>query len=304
MRITNAQTTALMHHSMGKSATELSKVMQQMATAQRMLRPSDDPIASVRGLRVQREQANLTQYRANIDNLSGSLSIQEANFSSTSDALLNVRDLLLWAANGANTGEDLAAIAGELENIEQTIVSFANARDEEGRYLFSGTLSDRPAVTFDAVGETYTMTGNNKFRQAAVANGVLVAENVTAQEAFGPDAGMLNELHSLVKALKAPGVNPNDPALRVQLEDTLNKLDATHSGVVSAISELGGRQNTLSLLINSNEDVSLVNKKIEGKLYELDYAGASIDLKNYQMSLQATQKTYLKINDLSLFNLL
>lgn len=304
MRITNAQTTALMHSSMSKSATEMSKVMQQMATAQRMLRPSDDPIASVRGLRVQREQSNLTQYRTNIDNLSGSLSIQEANLKSTSDALLNVRDLLLWAANGSNTAEDLGAIAGELGNIEKTIFSFANARDEEGRYLFSGTLSDTPAIAYDDVAETYTMTGNDKYRQAAVANGVLVAENVTAQEAFGPSAGMLNELHGLVKTLQDPLLDTNDPALRVQIEDTLNKLDATHQGVMGAVSELGGRQNTLTLLTSSNEDVSLVNKKIEGKLYELDYAGASIELKNYQMSLQATQKTYLKINELSLFSLL
>lgn len=304
MRVTNSQTTALIHNSMSKSAAELSKLMQQMATAQRMLRPSDDPIASVRGLRVQREQANLTQYRANIDNLSGSLSIQEANLTSTSDAMLNVRDLLLWAANGANTGEDLAAIAGELENIEQTIFSFANARNEEGAYLFSGTLSDTPAISYDDVTEQYAVSGNNKYRQAAVANGVQVAENVTAREAFGADAGMLNDLHALVKALKAPNLNASSPALRLQIEGTLTKLDATHHKVMGAVSELGGRQNTLALLIDSNEDVSLVNKKIEGKLYELDYADASIELTNYQMSLQATQKTYLKINDLSLFNML
>ena len=71
-----------------------------------------------------------------------------------------------------------------------------------------------------------------------------------------------------------------------------------------SFSELGGRQNTLTLLSSSNEDVSLVNKKIEGELSQLDYATASIDLNNYQLSLQATQKTYLKINGLSLFGML
>ncbi|MCY1311785.1 flagellar hook-associated protein 3 [compost metagenome] len=50
--------------------------------------------------------------------------------------------------------------------------------------------------------------------------------------------------------------------------------------------------------------MSLVNQKTEGELSQLDYAGASIDLNNYQLSLQATQKTYLKINQLSLFGLL
>ncbi|MDC6636535.1 hypothetical protein OEZ81_26695, partial [Leclercia adecarboxylata] len=40
------------------------------------------------------------------------------------------------------------------------------------------------------------------------------------------------------------------------------------------------------------------------KKRRLEYAGASIDLNNYTLSLQATQKTYLKINGLSLFGML
>lgn len=304
MRITNAQITALMHNSMNGSSEQLGKLMQRMATGQRILLPSDDPVASVRVLRVQREEAGLEQYRKNIANVSGSLSTQEANLTATSDAMLSVRDLLLWAANGSNTSEDLAAIAGELENIEKTIVSFANVRDEEGRYLFSGTLSDSPAMTFDALTETYAVTGNDKHRQAAVANGVLVEENVTAYSVFGVNADMLNELHSMVAMLQDPLLDVTDPAVRTQIADTLGQLDATHGNLLGTITELGGRQNTLSLLTSSNEEVSLVNQKIEGELSELDYAGASIDLNNYQLSLQATQKTYLKINDLSLFSLL
>jgi len=214
--------------------------------------------------------------------------------------MLNVRDLLLWAANGSNTNEGLAAMAGELEIIEQTIFSFANVRDEEGRYLFSGTLSDAPAVSFD--GTAYTVDGNDKHRQAAVANGVLVDENVTARSVFGANMDMLNSLHSLIAQLKDPNLDVS--AVRADILATIDQLDSTHSSLLGTITELGGRQNTLTLLTNSNDDVSLVNQKIEGELSKLDYAGATIDLQNYQLALQATQKTYLKINDLSLFNLL
>lgn len=199
MRISNAQITAMMHGSMNTSSEKLGKLMQQMATGERMLMPSDDPISAVRVLRIQREEATLTQYRTNIANVSGNLSKQEANLKAASDTMLNVRDMLLWAANGSNTSEDLAAIANELGSLEKTILSFANVRDEEGRYLFSGTLSDRPAITFDEATETYSLTGNDQYRQAAVANGVLVEENVTAAQVFGADADMLNQLHALVR---------------------------------------------------------------------------------------------------------
>ncbi|ANF25212.1 flagellar hook-associated protein FlgL [Stutzerimonas stutzeri] len=304
MRISNAQITAMMHGSMNTSSEKLGKLMQQMATGERMLMPSDDPISAVRVLRIQREEATLTQYRTNIANVSGNLSKQEANLKASSDTMLNVRDLLLWAANGSNTSEDLAAIANEMGNLERTIVSFANVRDEEGRYLFSGTLSDRPAITFDAATQSYQLTGNDQYRQAAVANGVLVEENVTAAQVFGGGVGMLNDLNALVKMLADPALDANDPAVQASISATLNSLDKTHGDLLGAVSELGGRQNTLTLLSSSNEDVSLVNQKIDGELSQLDYASASIDLNNYQLSLQATQKTYLKINGLSLFGML
>lgn len=304
MRITNPQITSMMYNSMTASSAELGKLMQRMGSGKRILLPSDDPIASVRALRVQREQASLEQYGKNISNVSSSLSVQETNLSATSDAMLSVRDLLLWAGNGANASEDLAAMADELAIIEDTILSFANVRDEEGRYLFSGTLSDKPALEFDAATQRYTLVGNDKVRQAAVANGVLVDENVTAASIFGTDVQVLNDLHALIDRLNDPALDSSDPTLRQQIETTLASIDATHGKVMGAITELGGRQNALKLLNDSNMDVEMVNEKIQGELLELDYAKATIDLNNYQMALGASQKTYLKINEMSLFNLL
>lgn len=304
MRTTNAQVTAIMSNSMNKSSVQLAKLMQQMGSNKRIQLPSDDPIASVRVLRIQREEASIKQYTTNIANVASNLSIQETNLTSTSDTMLNVRDLLLWASNGSNTSEDLAAIANELESLEKTILSFANVRDEEGRYLFAGTLSDKPAIEFDPVTDAYSVIGNDKHREAAVANGVLVPENVTAEEIFGTNMDMLNDIHELVTMLKDPLLDASDPLVKAKINDTINQLDLTHSGVLTAITDLGGRQNTLSLLGESNSQVSLANQKIEGELSTLDYAKASIDLANYQLSLQATQKTYIKINGLSLFSLL
>lgn len=302
MRITDAQTTAMMRGAMNANAEKLGKLMQQMSSGDRIIQPSDDPIASVRLLRLQREEASLAQYRSNLGALSSSLSIQEANLKAVSDAMLNLQDLMLWAANGANANEDVGAIASEMASIEQTLVSFLNVRDEEGRYLLSGTKSDTPAVTFDDTLGRYQATGNAAHRQAAVANGVLVDENVTVLEVFGADLDFLNQLHQLVGLLQDPALDAGAPATRQQIQDTLDGLDQTHGRLLAAVSELGGRQNILNLLEESNTDVSMVNQKIEGELSQLDYAGASIDLNQYMLALQATQQTYLKINQMSLFS--
>lgn len=302
MRTTNAQITAVMASSMNKSTVNLAKLMQQMATNKRIQLPSDDPIASVRLLRIQREEAALSQYATNISNLSSSLSIQETNLMAASDTLLSINDLLLWAGNGANTPDDLAAIAGELETLEQAIVNFANVRDEEGRYLFSGTLSDTPAITFDAATQTYLVTGNDKNRQAAVANGIFVPENVTAKNIFGNSVEALNQLHQVVNELKSPNLGNNQAQVRTLIENALGSITQAQNGILSAVTDLGGRQNTLSLLQETNSQVSLTNQRIETDLSQLDYAAASVDLANYQLALQASQKTYMMINNLSLFS--
>lgn len=304
MRITNSQSTAILLDSMSRNTEKMSQLMQQMSSSNRIQHPSDDPIAAVRILRIQRSEASLAQYGSNIAGVSGNLSIQETNLQSTSDTLLDIRDLLLWAANGSNANEQLGAMAGELSNLEKTLVSYLNVKDEEGRYLFSGTLTDQPAVTYDEASGTYSATGNDKTRQAVVANGVMVDENVAIRPLFGNGMDLLNGLHALVAKLQDPALDSSDPAIHQSIAATLDLLDDSHGKLLSAITDLGGRQNTLTLLDNSNQDISLVNQKVEGDLSALDYAKASIDLGNYKLALQATQKTYLTVNGLSLFSLL
>jgi flagellar hook-associated protein 3 FlgL len=295
-----------MHGSLSNNAAKTGKLMQQMATGDRIILPSDDPISSVRLLRIAREESSLAQYQTNIANLSGRLSAAETNLKAASDTILNVRDLLLWAANGTNDQAALESMAGELASLEETILSYFNTRDEEGRYLFSGTKSDKPAIVLNAVGlyvnddaDPVTGTGNNGTRQVAVANGVLIDDNVTAQAVLGTDVALLNRLREAVTAMKTGA-----PDARTRITDAITALDAGHDTLLMNITELGGRQNTLTLLANSQADTSLVNEKIEGELSRFDYSLGSLELANYQMAIQATQKTYARLTGMSLFDLL
>ncbi|PAA27276.1 flagellar hook-associated protein 3 [Pseudomonas fragi] len=301
MRISNAQTSALMHANMNRNAEAIGKLQAQIGSGLRIQKPSDDPIASARLMRIEREQASLGQYNLNIGRVSDNLMVQETYLKSASDVMLSVRDLLLWASNDSNSGEDLSAIAGEMSSLEQSIVSYFNAKDEAGNYLFSGTLSNTPAVTFDAATGSYTVTGNDQYRQAVVGNGVMIDDNVTAHSILGAGADLLNDLHGLIDSLKSA---PNDPATRQQLKDTLESLDQTHGRVLGQLTDLGGRQNTLTLLGNGNADVSLVNQKIQGDLSQLDVGAAFLQISGYELSMQASQKVYTRVAAISLFDLM
>lgn len=301
MRISNAQTSAMMHNNMNRNSQAIAQLQAQIGSGLRIQKPSDDPIASARLLRIQREQSSLGQYNENIGKVSDNLKLQETYVQSGSDAMGSIRDLLLWAGNDTNSPEDLSAIATQLSSLEDSLVSYFNAKDEAGNYVFSGTRNDVPAVTFDPATGTYSMTGNDQEREAVVGNGVLIGDNVTAQQMLGPDADFLNDLHSLVDSLKNA---PNDPATRQQLKDTLEQLDVTHGHMMGAITDMGGRQNTLTLLAESNADVSLANQKVQGDLSQLDMGGAFLAVQAYELSMQASQKVYSRMATISLFDLM
>ena len=301
MRISNAQTSAMMHNNMNRNSQAIAQLQAQIGSGLRIQKPSDDPIASARLLRIQREQSSLGQYNENIGKVSDNLKLQETYVQSGSDAMGSIRDLLLWAGNDTNSPEDLSAIATQLSSLEDSLVSYFNAKDEAGNYVFSGTRNDVPAVTFDPATGTYSMTGNDEERQAVVGNGVLIGDNVTAQQMLGADADFLNDLHSLVDSLKNA---PNDPATRQQLKDTLEQLDVTHGHMMGAITDMGGRQNTLTLLAESNADVSLANQKVQGDLSQLDMGGAFLAVQAYELSMQASQKVYSRMATISLFDLM
>lgn len=301
MRISNAQTSAMMHSNMNRNAEAIARLQSQIGSGMRMQLPSDDPIAAARLLRIQREEASLMQYNDNIGKVSDNLRIQETHLQSSSDAMGSIRDLLLWAGNGSNGDDDLSAIASQLSSLEDSLVSFFNAKDETGNYLFSGTRTDSPAVTLDPATGRYVMTGNDEHRQAVVGNGVLIGDNVTAREILGPGADLLNDLHALVDSLKNA---PSDPATRAQIKDTLEQLDATHGNLLGAITDMGGRQNTLTLMAESNADVSLVNQKVQGDLSHLDMGGAFLEVSAYELAMQASQKVYSRVATISLFDLM
>ncbi|WP_165312857.1 flagellar hook-associated protein FlgL [Vibrio ziniensis] len=294
MRISDTQFSQMMLQSLQTNNAGLGKVMQQMATGDRMTKLSDDPMASIKLLNLERQDSAITQYQSNIANVKTTLSSQEVYLSSVSDSLQNMRERLLWGANGTMTTDDRAGVITELENLRASVAASFNAQDEEGHYLFSGT-----ATNVASLDSGYNLQGNSDKRVVTVAKGVTMESNITAQDILdlGGGSNMLTSLDALIAEFQVPTAN-----FRNQVESALADLDATFSNVQGAITELGGRQNQLDLLDSSHADNKLFVDKVTDDLSALDYGEASVRLNSFMAALQATQASYVKIDGLSLFD--
>ncbi|WP_326536785.1 flagellar hook-associated protein FlgL [Pseudorhodoferax sp.] len=300
MRIATSQYHMTMSQTLAAAQARLEQVMQQMATGQRLLLPSDDPVTTVRLSRMAREQAALTQYRDNIGALSVRLTQNETALDSSLKDMQQARDLLVWANDGADTADDLNAMAGALVSLRDSLYYTANSRDQEGRYLFSGTLSTTATIALDtaaAAGSRYSFTGNEEKQQVVVGNNITQSANVSLPEL----QALLNRLDLAVTQLQTPGVNNNDPAVRAVLKDALDGMDVAMNSVSGKIAGLGGAQNILATLDDTHGNVGLAADQARISLSQLDYGEAAIRLSGYTTALQATQKAYVRVSGLSLF---
>ncbi|HEY0685238.1 MAG TPA: flagellar hook-associated protein FlgL [Steroidobacter sp.] len=301
MRISSTQYHTTMNTALQKASYRLEDILQKMASGEKYSLPSEHPVTTVRMSRLYREEAALDQYRDNIRALQSRLTQNEVYLTSMSNDMLSVRDLLVWTADGGNTSEDVAAMAGSLQPLLDSLFYVANSADAEGRYVFSGTAVDSPAVTYDPaapVGARYTFTGNTELQSVAVGQGMTQPANVTLPEV----ATLLNQLERAMTTLQVPGVNVNDPAVRAEINGALDGLDAAVESISGRIAGLGGAQNIIATLETSHANVSLSNKQAALTLGQLDYADAAVKLNGYSTAVQATQKAYAEVSKLSLFN--
>lgn len=300
MRISSLYHSSAMLHQMNQNGARLSKLMEQMATQKRVNVPSDDPVASSRLVQLNREQSAITQYQSNITRLSGNLSVQESHVTALSDQLLALNDKLLAASNDTHTEKDMAGFSAEMSQMLESLVSVMNAKNEEGHFLFSGTKTNTQPVSFDSTTGTYSYNGNDASRSTTVANGIDIEENTHLAQAFSGsnnDMSMLNLLKSVSEKMVTPGVDYRD-----DLKLLLGEVKTSSDKVGSIYTELGGKQNRLTLINDAHSDIKTSHEQVIGELSAVDAATSYVNIQLYTQAVQASNKSFMMISQLSLFN--
>ncbi|CAM3870345.1 Flagellar hook-associated protein 3 [Vibrio aerogenes CECT 7868] len=297
MRISDTQFSQMMLRSLQYNNVGLGKVMQQMSTSDRLTKLSDDPMASVQLLNLSREGSVITQYKKNISDVKTNLSNQEVYLDSATESLQRIRELVLWGANGSLSTSDRNGMVTELNSLREGLITAFNAQDEAGHYLFSGTKTDTASIA--EVSGSYVLQGNSDKRLVTVAKGVNVESNKTSAEILDLGGGdnILNHIDAIIAEFETPTAN-----FRTEVETTLTAVDSTSAQVLGALTEIGGQIKNLEMMSGAHSENKLFVDKISNDLSALDYGEASVRLNNYMAALKATQASYTKINDLSLFD--
>ena len=121
------------------STTEdLQDLQNKIGSGQNILRASDDPLGSVElsGLNVVKSQ--IEQFERNVNSASDRLNLLDKNLENLSSIMVRAQELIIQASSDTLGASDREAIAIEVDEMKEEILSVANAQDTNGSYLFSG----------------------------------------------------------------------------------------------------------------------------------------------------------------------
>lgn len=203
MRISSIQAFNNGVSGIGRNYGNVIRTQEQISSGNRILTPADDPVASVRLLQLEQQQALLSQYKENLTAATNSLTQEETTVTSVVNVMQRIRELAVQAGGGALSGEDRKAIAKELGQREGELLNLMNSRNARGEYLFSGFLGKTEPFQRNPDG-TFSYRGDEGQRSLQIAGSTNVAINDNGKRLF-------EAVTNADRVLESAGVN--NPAL-------------------------------------------------------------------------------------------
>jgi flagellar hook-associated protein 3 FlgL len=122
--------------------------------------------------------------------------------------------------------------------------------------------------------------------------------------AASSNVSIFKNIADAITALKAPitaGNVAQNAALAGSLNSAIANLDRGLSNVASANAAVGTSLNTIDAAQTLGDNMGLSYKQTLSNLQDTDYNKAATDLAQQQLSLQAAQKSFVQVSNLSLF---
>ena len=286
--------------SMLDNQSRLSRTQLQLATGKRILTPSDDPAGATKTLDLQRYLDTNKQFLSNMGFARSRLETQEMALASVTDLFQRANELAIQGNNATASVSDREAIAAEVDQLLEQMLALANTRDSNGEYLFGGLRRENAAFTrnVDPVSGTVTFDydGDDQQRQIQVSEVRRIADADTGQDIFMNVAGAASAFDILAKFaadLRTPGAS---------LSDSIGNINLAMEQVLDVRARGGARLNALDDLGNINEDLAVTLESQLSEIKDLDYVEAVSRMNRQLLAFQASQQSYAKLSQLSLFN--
>ncbi|MCL1875793.1 MAG: flagellar hook-associated protein FlgL [Synergistaceae bacterium] len=189
-RVTNGMMNGMLFNNMQANLNEMLKLQEQMTTQRKFSKPSDDPIAVARSLGISTSIFENEQYIKNQQDAVSWLRATDNTFNQLLSDAQRIRELTIYAGDGALSSEELKAISTEIQQIKESMRNTANT-SIAGKYLLSGLDTGTKPFTFDAFGRI-VYNGSDKKINYEIEKGVVSEVSFAGSEVFASNEKTYN----------------------------------------------------------------------------------------------------------------
>ena len=143
--------------------------------------------------------------------------------------------------------------------------------------------------------------------QISISGAPAAGDNVDVSRAKNAGTNVFEAIKDVIAALKTPidhAGAPGQAKVLNALSTANRKVTNAHDNVLSVRASVGSRLQELDALAVTGDSRTLLDKSFLSDLQDLDYAGAMAEFYQRQTALQASQQTFVRIQQIALFNYL
>jgi flagellar hook-associated protein 3 FlgL len=175
---------------------------QEIASGQSVNLPSDDPAAAAQLVQNAGQTSQADQFQRSIGSVQGEIQNADSALNSVTAALQQAINLGVEGANGTVNAADRAAIASQIQGIQNQLVSLANL-SYQGNYVFGGTANQTTPYVLDASSPSgVTYQGNSGVNSVTLGTEFSVQTNLPGAQLFSaPASDMFQSIQDLINSL-------------------------------------------------------------------------------------------------------
>lgn len=281
--------------------SQAEETQAEMSSGQRLQRSSDDPVAASRLRQLARADAFDEIDGAATDRVTTDLTLADNALSQLATFVTRLQELTTQAASTTLSDSQRAGIGEEVAQIRQNLVALANSRDGTGNALFGGE-SASDAYTLDASGNA-SYAGTAQPGTVSLGGGQSVSRGVIGPDFLRVQSGgtatdLLAVTKDLADALKsgAGGAAAASAALGA-FSEGLNAITTTQTVI-------GSRLNWIELNSDRRTALSELRSAEKTEVGGADLTESIARLQSTMLVLEASQASFAKLANLSLFSAL
>lgn len=271
----------------------------EMSTGQRLQRSSDDPVAASRLRRLARAEVIDQIDGAAANRATADLTLTDGALAQFANFVTRIQELATQAASSTLSDSQRMGIGQEVAQLRENLVALANTRDGSGRALFGGESSG-DAYSLDGAGNA-SYDGTAIAGTVSLGDGQSVARGVTGPEFLkftsgGVSLDLLAVTKDLADALQS-GTGGASAA-----NASLSALGDGLEAITTAQTVVGSRLNWIDLNTERRTSLSELRTAEQTEVGGNDLTESIARLQNTMLVLEASQASFSKLANLSLFS--